>query len=61
MIKTTILQNELANSLKHDICSTIFETKPTINAKTDPKIIGGIKIRIGNRVFDNSVKYQINI
>ena len=33
--------------------------KEKINTKTDPEIIGGIKLRIGNRIFDNSVSYQI--
>ena len=46
----TLLTEELETYLKR---------KPKINAKTDPKIIGGIKLRIGNRIFDNSVNYQI--
>ena len=33
---------------------------PKIKANTDPNIIGGIKLRIGNKIFDNSINYQIN-
>ena len=31
-----------------------------INVKEDLEIIGGIKLRIGNKIFDNSISYQIN-
>ena len=45
------------------ISKTIFEkldNNPKIKANTDPNIIGGIKLRIGNKIFDNSINYQIN-
>lgn len=34
--------------------------KPKIKILTDPNIIGGMKLRIGNKIFDNSISYQIN-
>ena len=34
--------------------------KPEIDQFTDSELIGGIKLRIGNKIFDNSVSYQIN-
>ena len=33
---------------------------PEINQIIDSKILGGIKLRIGNNIFDNSINYQIN-
>ena len=36
-----------------------LNTTPKINIKIDSNIIGGIKLRIGNKIFDNSVSYQI--
>ena len=40
--------------------SDILKTNPKINLITEPTMIGGVKLRIGNRIFDNSVSYQIN-
>ena len=34
--------------------------KPEISQIIDSKILGGIKLRIGNNIFDNSINYQIN-
>ena len=34
--------------------------KLEISQIIDSKILGGIKLRIGNNIFDNSVNYQIN-
>ncbi len=34
--------------------------KPKINRMLDSKLIGGMKLRIGNKIFDNSISYQIN-
>jgi F-type H+-transporting ATPase subunit delta len=33
---------------------------PEINQVVDSSILGGLKLRIGNNIFDNSVYYQIN-
>ena len=40
--------------------SRILNNSPSINNISDPEIIGGIKLRVGNNIFDNSVNYQIN-
>jgi len=45
--------------LSQSICSTL-NSNPKINIIKDSNIIGGMKLRIGNKIFDNSVKYQIN-
>ena len=47
--------NELSQTL-----SGVLNNSPAINNITDPNIIGGMKLRVGNNVFDNSVNYQIN-
>jgi len=44
--------------ISQTICDKLNAT-PEINIKIDPKIIGGIKLRVGNKIFDNSVSYQI--
>mgnify|MGYP001158470129 FL=1 len=44
------------------VSQTIFDklnTNPNISIKTDLNMIGGIKLRVGNKIFDNSVYYQI--
>ena len=40
--------------------SDILKTTPKINIINKPDIIGGMKLKIGNKVFDNSVSYQLN-
>jgi len=40
------------------ICNKL-NTTPKINIKIDPDMIGGMKLRVGNKIFDNSVSYQI--
>ena len=55
--------NELDNSQLEHIKNAIYSKlgfKPKINKMTDSKLIGGMKLRIGNKVFDNSISYQIN-
>ena len=36
-----------------------LDFNPKINILHDQQIIGGVKLRIGNKIFDNSVAYQI--
>ena len=36
-----------------------LNTSPNISINTDPNIIGGMKLRVGNKIFDNSIDYQI--
>jgi F-type H+-transporting ATPase subunit delta len=40
--------------------SSNIKTNPNINNIVDENIIGGMKLRIGNKIFDNSVNYQLN-
>ena len=40
--------------------SNILKTKPEINIIIQPEIIGGMKLKIGNKVFDNSISNQLN-
>ena len=40
--------------------SNNINTNPDINNIVDESIIGGMKLRIGNKIFDNSINYQLN-
>ena len=44
------IQAELGSKLKRDV---------EISFQTDPNLIGGLEIRIGSRVFDNSVRGKL--
>jgi len=46
-------------SVSHAI-SQKLNGSPKINTLVDSNIIGGIKLRVGNNIFDNSISYQIN-
>ena len=46
-------------NLSREICNKL-NSSPKITIINDPDIIGGIKLRVGNKIFDNSVIYQIN-
>jgi len=59
IITATKLGDQELNELSQAL-SRILNNSPLINNITDPNIIGGIKLRVGNNVFDNSVNYQIN-
>ena len=58
-----ITAQELDQSYLNDIVQTLSATmnvKPSINHIVEPEIIGGMKLRIGNKIFDNSMRYQLN-
>ena len=58
-----ITATKLSEQALHDLSQTIsgiLNNSPLINNITDPDIIGGMKLRVGNNIFDNSVNYQIN-
>jgi len=59
IITATKLSDEELNDLSQ-ILSGILNNSPSINNIADPNIIGGMKLRVGNNIFDNSVNYQIN-
>lgn len=33
--------------------------KMVLNKKIDPSVLGGIRVQIGDRVYDNTIKYQL--
>ena len=59
IITATKLSDEEMKSLSIKI-DGILNNSPSVNNIEDPSIIGGLKLRVGNNVFDNSVSYQIN-
>ena len=59
IITATKLNDQDLDDLSQRL-SRILNNSPSINNISDPEIIGGIKLRVGNNIFDNSVNYQIN-
>ena len=44
--------------ISQTICNKL-NSAPKISIMTDSNLIGGMKLRVGNKIFDNSVNYQI--
>ena len=42
------------------IISDKLSIKSKVNHNVNPEIIGGMQLRIGNKVFDNSISHQLN-
>jgi F-type H+-transporting ATPase subunit delta len=59
IITANKLSEEELDSLSQKIVG-ILNNSPSVNNIADPNIIGGIKLRVGNNIFDNSINYQIN-
>ena len=59
IITANKLSEDELDSLSQKI-DGILNNSPVVNNIADPNIIGGIKLRIGNNIFDNSINYQIN-
>tara|TARA_B100000029_G_scaffold502598_1_gene578122 strand:- start:1265 stop:1792 length:528 start_codon:yes stop_codon:yes gene_type:complete len=60
-IEITTSEKMTDEELEH-ISKTISEklnANPNIRVNVDSNIIGGMKLRVGNKIFDNSVNYQI--
>lgn len=50
---TSVQQNSIENALKKEF--KILETKSQIN----PSLLGGVKVKIGDIIFDNSISSRI--
>ena len=59
LIVSEDLDQQFINKLS-DSLTEILKTKLKINVIHKPEIIGGIKLKIDNKVFDNSISYQLN-
>ena len=44
--------------ISQTICNKL-NSAPKISIMTDSNLIGGMKLRVGNKIFDNSISYQI--
>ena len=53
------LDDKELEKLSETICNKL-NSSPSINVVKDSSLIGGLKLRIGNKVYDNSISYQIN-
>ena len=50
-----------ANKLDDDVITDLSNNlNCTVKVKIDQSIIGGIKLRKGNKIFDNSISFQLN-
>ena len=59
IITANTLDEHTRQTLTQSICDKL-NSNPKINIITDSNIIGGIQLRVGNKIFDNSISYQIN-
>jgi len=60
-LETQEIEIVSANTIAEDI---LDQLSTTLNCKiqltVNPNIIGGIQLRQGNKIFDNSISYQLN-
>ncbi|GAV24191.1 ATP synthase subunit delta [Carboxydothermus islandicus] len=52
------LKGDLSNLIK-DKLSKLSGKKVTLKVRTNPDLIGGIVVRVGNKVYDGSIKNQL--
>jgi len=59
----TVSNNKIWKELKGEISEVVEKIgsgRPEINCNIDPSIIGGIIIKIGDRIYDGSIKGELN-
>jgi F-type H+-transporting ATPase subunit delta len=54
----TALDDALRNEIEHRIQNAL-DKKPVLNVTIDPSLIAGIWVRVGDRVFDGSIRTQL--
>ena len=59
IITANKIDENTQQTLIQSICDKL-NTDQKINIINDPSIIGGTQLRVGNKIFDNSISYQIN-
>jgi len=60
-LETQEIEIVSANKIADDILSHISDTlNCKIHLTVNPDIIGGVQLRQGNKIFDNSISYQLN-
>ncbi|GAV22207.1 ATP synthase F1 subunit delta [Carboxydothermus pertinax] len=52
------LKGDLANLIKEKL-SSLSGKKVALKVSTNPELIGGIVVRVGNKVYDGSIKNQL--
>jgi F-type H+-transporting ATPase subunit delta len=53
------LQQEFQDRIKNGV-RTIFKLEPILVMHVDPSLLGGLKIRIGDKVYDGTVRTKID-
>ena len=60
-LETQEIEIVSANKIADNILNHLSETlNCKIHLTVNPDIIGGVQLRQGNKIFDNSVSYQLN-
>ena len=57
-----MVAHDLNENEKNNITQKLlnqFNNNPNINIIQDSQLVGGIKLKIGNKVFDNSISNQL--
>lgn len=54
------LSDEEKNQLERSFAGRLGKTSVKLNNIVDPSILGGIKIRVGNTIYDGTVKGKLN-
>jgi F-type H+-transporting ATPase subunit delta len=54
----TALDDALRNEIE-DRIQNALDKKPVLNVTIDPSLIAGIWVRVGDRVFDGSIRTQL--
>ena len=65
LAKKELHANEIEITIAKHLDETTIKSlterlKYTINVIIDPSVLGGIKLRRGNKIFDNSISYQLS-
>jgi len=61
-VVVTVAHPEVLDELKDDIQKTLYavgKKSPIVRGKIDPEIIGGLRIRIGDVIYDGSIREQL--
>ena len=59
VVSATVLDDATLERVRKQI-SDAFDFEPIIEPSTDPGLIGGLVIRVGNKVYDGSLRSRVN-
>jgi len=53
------LNNEFRGRLEHGV-RTFFKLEPVLMTKVDPEVLGGLRVRIGDMLYDASIRAKLD-